>query len=180
MAKKITVLTGSPRRGGNTDLLAEAFIKGAAAAGNEVFRFDTAALNIAPCVDCKYCFANEGDCQQKDDMQEIYAALRQSDTLVFASPVYWFDFTAQIKLAIDRLYNSVGKQYPIKECALLLACANPDGRVADGAITTYQGICKYFSWQNLGIILQSGVADKGAVNGKDSLVKAKELGESIK
>jgi multimeric flavodoxin WrbA len=179
MSKKITVLTGSPRRNGNTDLLADAFIEGAKESGNEVFRFDTAAMNISGCLDCKYCFKNNGDCQQKDDMQKIYDALRQSETLVLASPIYWFDFSAQIKLAIDRMYSSIGKVYPIKECALLLVCADTDDAVADGAIATYKSMYSYLKWQNLGVILQTGVSDKGDIKDKDSLVKAKELGKSI-
>ncbi|MDR1702536.1 MAG: flavodoxin family protein [Sporomusaceae bacterium] len=180
MAKKITLLTGSPRRGGNTDLLTDAFVKGALESGNEVFRFDTAALNIAACLDCKYCFQHAGECEQKDDMQEIYTALRQSEVLVLASPIYFFDFSAQLKLAIDRMYNSVGRPYPIKECALLLVCADNDASVADGAINTYQAIYSYLNWQNLGIVLQTGVSDKGEITGKDALVKAKKLGESIR
>lgn len=179
MAKKIVVFTGSPRKNGNTDLLAEAFIDGAEESGNEVTRFDVARMEIHGCKDCKYCFKNDGKCRQDDDMQKIYPSLRECDVLVFASPIYWFDISAQIKSAIDRMFCAVGKPFPIKESALLLVCGDSNLAVADGAIKTYQLIADYLKWKDLGIVLQGGANDKGEIAGKEGLEKARELGETI-
>jgi multimeric flavodoxin WrbA len=176
VAKKITVLTGNPRKNCSTDLLVAAFIEGAEESGNEIFRFDTARLNISGCVDCKHCLKNDGVCQQDDDMQQVYQALRQSEVLVLASPVYWFAFSAQIKAAIDRMYSHIGKPYPIKECALLLAW---DAAAADGAITIYKAMCNYLNWKNLGIVLEANVKEKSDWAVKDIFVRAHELGKSI-
>ena len=100
----ILVITGSPRKGGNTDIMAEAFAQGARESGNQVTVKNAGAMNIAPCQACEYCFAHDGACMQQDDMTEILAEVDKSDMLVFASPVCWFGMSAQIKLVIDRLY----------------------------------------------------------------------------
>jgi len=101
---KITILNGSPRPGGNTEIMADAFRKGAAEAGHEVTQINLAGKKIAGCLGCHHCFANNGECVQKDDMEGILQVIDQTDLLVFASPVYWFDITSQMKSVIDRMY----------------------------------------------------------------------------
>ena len=102
MAKNILVLTGSPRNGGNTDQLADAFIAGAQWAGHTVTKYATADKNIKGCMDCKACFANGGVCVIPDDFPTLAPLMEQADMVVFATPLYWFSFPAQLKAAIDR------------------------------------------------------------------------------
>ena len=101
---KIVVLNGSPRKGGNTEIMAQAFAEAARKNQNEVSVLDVASMNICGCLGCKYCWAHKGECVQKDDMGKVFAALADADVVVFASPIYWFDITAQMKTVIDRLY----------------------------------------------------------------------------
>ena len=101
---KIVVLNGSPRKGGNTEIMAQAFAEAARKNQNEVSILDVASMNICGCLGCKYCWAHKGECVQKDDMGKVFAALADADMVVFASPIYWFDITAQMKTVIDRLY----------------------------------------------------------------------------
>jgi len=165
---------------GNTDLLADAFSQGAEAAGNEVFRFEVGRAQIHGCLDCKFCFANEGRCQQADDMQEAYPHLRECDILVFASPIYFFTLSAQIKAFIDRLFCGVAKPFAVKSTVLLTVQEDKDPAVANNAVNTYKSIINYAGWENLGVVSVPGVFEKGAVAGSDKLEEARELGASIK
>lgn len=94
-------IQGSPRPGGNTDLLLEAALQGAAGRGAKVVRFQLNELNIRPCQGCGGC-EKTGECVIRDDMGAIYEALGQMDALVLASPVYFGGVTAQTKAMIDR------------------------------------------------------------------------------
>lgn len=179
MAKNILVLTGSPRLHGNTDRLADAFVEGALANHHQVTRFDVGRLSIHGCTGCQYCFSHDGQCRQDDDMQPILKALYEADVLIFASPIYWFDITAQLKAAIDRFYVLATKPAASKSAALLLVCGDTDLAVADGAIQSYQATLAYLQWRDLGVIVAGGVNDKGDIDGKESLAKARALGKSI-
>lgn len=111
---KIVVLSGSPRKGANTDTMVEAFAETAREAGHTVEVVRVASKKIAGCLGCQYCFAHEGTCVQKDDMADVIESLKGADMVVFASPIYWFDITAQEKAAIDRLYafGATGSRSP--------------------------------------------------------------------
>ena len=92
MAKNILVLTGSPRKGGNTDKLADAFTAGARQAGHLVTRYATADKDIKGCSDCKACQANAGVCVISDDFSTLAPLVEQADLVAFVTPLYWFSF----------------------------------------------------------------------------------------
>lgn len=93
MNKRILILTGSPRRGGNSDLMADAFAKGASEAGNIVMRFDTAHKHIQGCRACDNCFSKENKaCIFNDDFNELASLMAESDVIVFCTPLYWYSF----------------------------------------------------------------------------------------
>ena len=179
MSENIVVLTGSPRQGGNSDMLAEAFVKGARESGKNVNVFKTADLKISGCLGCEYCFDNEGICFQNDDMGPILTALRETDVMVLVSPVYYFSISAQLKTAIDRTYALLEVKPPIKKAALLLTCADETTDVAEGAVVTFKNICKYSKWENAGIIIATGVGDIGDIKGRKELDQAEKLGLEI-
>jgi multimeric flavodoxin WrbA len=101
---KITVLTGSPRKNGNSAYLTEQFINGAKDAGHEVFKFDCAHHKIAGCSACNHCGMN-GDCALKDDFEIVRPHIVAADMVVFVSPMYYFGISAQLKTVIDRFYS---------------------------------------------------------------------------
>lgn len=105
---KIVVLTGSPRRNGNSAYLAEQFIKGAEEQGHEVFRFDCAMREVGPCRACNRC-GMDGPCVLKDDFDVLRPHLIDADMVVFATPMYYFGVSAQMKRVIDRFYAINGK-----------------------------------------------------------------------
>ena len=96
---KIVILTGSYNLNGTSNTLVDEFIKGAKENKNEIVRFDTAKLNIHPCIGCNHC-GMDGDCVFKDDMTEILDNIEDADMLVFATPVYYFAMTATLKLQL--------------------------------------------------------------------------------
>lgn len=100
----ILVISGSPRKGGNTEIMVQAFAEGARESGNQVVVKEMSGLKVAPCLACEYCFTHDGVCVQKDDMTAILEEVDRADMLVFASPIYWFGMAAQVKAVIDRLY----------------------------------------------------------------------------
>jgi multimeric flavodoxin WrbA len=102
MSKKILVLMGSPRKGGNCDLLSDEFIRGAGEAGHDTEKISVADKKIGGCLGCFACQRNGGLCVQEDDMSGLYEKVKMADVIVFASPVYFYTWTAQIKAFIDR------------------------------------------------------------------------------
>ena len=104
---KILALVGSPRRGGNTDLLVDALLEGAREAGVQAWKVYLADLQIAPCDGCRIC-RSTGECIHDDDMSPLYDRLFEADVWVVGTPVYWWGPSAQTKLFIDRWYRFAG------------------------------------------------------------------------
>jgi len=179
MSKNIVVLSGSPRKDGNTERLAAAFIDGAKSAGKNVIVFRTADMKIGGCVGCEHCFEEKGVCVQKDDMPPVLEALKTADALVLVSPIYYFDMTAQLKLAIDRTYALLSVGTSIKKAAFLMTCGDNSEKAAEGAVVTYNSICAYSKWENAGIIIAIGLHKPGEIEGRTELEKAKLLGMEI-
>ncbi len=110
---RLLVLNGSPRRGGNTDLLVAEFVKGTESAGAETKVIVLSDLTIAPCQHCDFCL-KAGRCRIQDDMQMIYDELEKLDRLVIVSPIHFMSVTAQMKAAIDRCQVYWAKKYRLK------------------------------------------------------------------
>jgi multimeric flavodoxin WrbA len=127
MSKNIVVLSGSPRKGANTDIMVSAFVDGAKSAGKNVIVFRPADMKIGGCLGCGHCFNEPGTCAQNDDMSQILDALKTVDALVLASPVYFWGVTAQLKLAIDRTFALLKAKTAIKRAAMLLTCGSRVG-----------------------------------------------------
>ena len=174
---KIVVVNGSPRAKGNTEILAEAFLRGAREAGHEGSLINLREKKIAGCLGCQYCFSHDGVCAQKDGMEDILAELDQADMLVLASPIYWFDVTAQTKAVIDRLYARGKRGFHFHKTALLLNSGS-DG-VYEAVLTMYRNICGYLNWQDQGIITAPNMSYKGAMQDAPALKAAYELGKGL-
>ncbi len=178
MSDNIVVLSGSPRKGANTDKLAAAFIKGAETAGKRVALYRAADMEIGGCLGCGQC-RDGGVCIQKDDMPKILDALKTADALVLASPVYYFGVTAQLKLAIDRMYAQNRQETPLKRAALLLTCGNTSDHVAEGAIAMYEKMLAFYGWERAGVIVAAGMRGTDGIDGRGELDTAERLGRDI-
>lgn len=179
MSKNILILTGSPRKDGNSDTLAEAFAKGARAKGHTVSIFNT-TKNIGGCKACDTCWSKGQACSFTDAFTELEPLLEQADALVFATPMYWFGFSAQIKSAIDRIYAYISpntlRPLRIKESALLVCAGDTDMHVFDGIVPTFEIMLQYLNWRNAGVLTVPGVMEKGDILKTDALEKAEQLG----
>ena len=150
---KITVLNGSPRKQ-NTAAMVEAFAEGAKAVGHEVEVIQVGKMKINGCLACEYCHGKgAGQCIQKDDMEKVMPAYKDCDMIVFASPIYYFDVTAQLSAAIQRVY-AIGKPAKATRAALLLSSASPNP--FEGAIATYRTVIGYMGLEDAGIITAAG------------------------
>lgn len=175
----ILVLSGSPRKGGNTDLLVESFVKGASQK-HQVEVVSVHDYKVNPCIGCNSCFARDDHkCCQKDDMQIVYDKMAKAEMLVIASPVYFYGLSAQLKAVIDRLHNPIRDTFHIHKMALLLVGAASLPELFDGILTQYKLCLNFFKLQDMGQVLVRGAKDKGDVKNGDSLQKAFELGQSL-
>ncbi|MDQ0361054.1 flavodoxin family protein [Breznakia pachnodae] len=178
--RKIVVLSGSPRRNGNSEKLADAFIRGAESAGHQVKKMSVIDYPVKGCLGCDYCMRNNGECIQKDGMQAIFEELYQADMVVFATPVYYWNMTSQLKAVVDRLYASIAKPLPITSSALL---ASLGGNVQeDGKLTVdnYNIITNYMKLKDEGVIIADKVMNKNEIDGNPILEEAEMLGRSLK
>ena len=175
---KILVLTGSPRKGGNSATLADNFIKGAEQAGHKVVRFDAAFKNVHPCIGCNKC-GMDGPCIFQDDFNFVRENIVDADVVVFATPMYYFGISAQLKAVIDRFYAINGQIHRPKKAVLLMTYANTAASEAEPIKKHYEVLLKYLGWQDAGQVIASGVWPVGAVNHTDYPKKAYELGVNI-
>ena len=175
----ILVVTGSPRVNGNTSMLADAFIEGAESAGNAVTRVDVGRAKIAGCLGCNYCFSHEGECCQEDDMQELYPLLRRCDTLVYATPIYCFTFSAQIKAFMDRMFCGIAMPFSVKSTVLLTVFEDKDHSISKHIIDTYRALTAYSGMEDKGVVAVGSVFEKGALAGNPGLEEARRLGAGL-
>ena len=180
--KKIVILNGSPRRNGNTSALVKAFTQGAESAGNTVTEFFLDSMEIHG---CRGCFGGhsgqECPCVQKDDMSQIYPAVKESDVVVLATPLYYWNMSGQIRTAIDRLFALEEGDGNLlrgheRASALLMAA---EGNGFDDVLLYYNHLVEHLRWKNLGHVLAGGNGDIGDIEGKPEIQKACDLGKSI-
>ena len=154
---RITVLNGSPRKQ-NTAAMVDASCEGAKEAGHEVEVLHVGKMKIGGCMGCEYCHTKgEGKCIQKDDMEQVMAAYLDADMIVYASPVYYFDVTAQLSAAMQRVY-AIGKPPKATKAALLISSGSPN--TGKGAITTYRDMLGYMQIEDAGVFTAAGDENK--------------------
>ena len=176
---KIIILQGSPNRDGSTAMLAEAFAEGAEKAGHETRIIHVAAETIHPCTGCVSC-GYEGPCVQKDGMENVRAALLQADMLVFATPLYYYGMTAQLKTVIDRFcaFNSSLNRRHLKS-ALLAVAWNSSEWTFDALEAHYKTLVRYLNLEDQGEILGYGCGTPSMTKRSGFVEKAYQLGASV-
>lgn len=181
MSKHIVVITGSPRKNGNSFAMTDAFIKAANAKGHTVTRFDAALKKVGGCHACETCFRTGKACSFDDDFNTIAPAILEADTVVFTTPVYWYSIPAQIKGVIDRLFSFVvgGKDISGKECALITCCEEDDMSVMDGVRIPIERSAALLKWNMVGEVLIPGVLNVGDIGKTDGCKQAEALADKI-
>ena len=182
MGKNIVILNGSPRKNGNTSALVQAFTEGAQSAGHTVTDFFLDKMDIHG---CKGCFgghsSRECPCVQRDDMAQIYPAVKDSDVVVLATPLYYWNMSGQLRTAVDRLFALEEGDGNLlrghnRASALLMAA---EGHGFEDVLLYYNHLMGHLNWKNLGHVLAGGNGDVGDIEGKSELQQAYNLGSSI-
>lgn len=179
MSKKVLILSGSPRKGGNSDLLCDEFMRGAMEKGNEVEKIRVAHKKIAPCSGCYYCSKNNGKCVHKDDMAEILQKMIDADVLVLASPVYFYSIDAQLKAVIDR---TVARWTEVKNKEFYYIATMADETVssADTTIACFRGYADCVEGAvEKGVIIGNGVYEAGEIKNTSVTEKAYDMGQNV-
>ena len=181
MSKKIVVITGSPRKNGNSFAMTDAFIKAAEAKGHIVTRFDAAMMKIGGCHACETCFKTGKACSFDDDFNLIAPAILEADAIVFTMPVFSYSIPAQSKGVIDRLFSLVvgGKDVAGKACALITCCEEDDMSVMDGVRIPIERSAALLKWHMVGEVLIPGVLNVGDIEKTDGCNQAAALADKI-
>ena len=169
---RVLGIAGSPRRGGNTDILLKEVLDGAASKGAEVKKIILSRLKIAPCQHCDACLET-GRCKIKDDMQMVYDELERADRIVLASPVHFMGVTAQTKAMIDRCQALWVRKYRLKKPPLgnkrerkglfISVGGMKIANLFEPALATVKSVFKVLDITYAGELLFPGVDEKGAI-----------------
>lgn len=177
---KIVILLGSPNRNGSTHLLAECFRQGAQEAGHTVEIIDVAHADIHPSTGCIHC-GYEGPCSQKDDVEGIRAKILDADMMVFATPLYYYGMSAQLKTLVDRFcaFNSSIHGKHMKS-ALLTVAWNGDYWTFDALEAHYKTLVRYLNLEDMGMVLGYGCGTLSMTKHSAYPQEAYQLGNRLK
>lgn len=176
--KKVLILSGSPRKNGNSDILCDEFARGAAEAGNHVKKIRVAEKNIGFCRACYAC-RGTGVCAIKDDMAEVLQKMIDADVLVLASPVYFYSIDAQLKALIDR---TVARWLDVKnkEFYYIVTAADSGKEAAETTLACFRGYADCVDGAiEKGVIYGMGVYEKGKVKDTAAMKEAYEMGRNV-
>ena len=177
--KKVLILSSSPRKGSNSDLLCDAFQRGAQESGHEVKKLRLADRKINPCLACDYCLSHDCKCVQDDGMQEIFPAIKEADVIVLASPVYFHSINAQLKMVFDRTY-STHPSYANKEFYFLFTSAAVSDAVREGALNGFRAWLECLTDPvEKGYVWGKGLSERGAAASSPAVQEAYEMGRKV-
>ena len=187
---KVLGLFGSPRKGGNTEILLEEALKGAEREGAEIERLYLSDLKITPCTECHGCDST-GDCVIVDEMQKIYPKLLEADVIILASPIFFYGVTAWAKTLIDRSQALWAKKYLVNDPAMgkrgkrrkgffISVGATKGQKVFEGAIMTVKYFFDALNTEYTGELVYRGVDGKGEIlKHPKALEQAREAGRKL-
>lgn len=179
MSKKILILSGSPRKGGNSDLLCDEFMKGAQESGNQAEKIFLRSKKVMPCNACYYCKDHDGQCAIRDDMGEILDKIQKADVIVMASPVYFYSIDAQMKAVIDRCVAR-WTNIPDKEFYYIMTAAEDSDTVMDCTLECFRGFAACLDGaREKGVIYGKGVYEAGDIRKMPAMQEAYEMGRQV-
>ena len=179
MSKHVLIINSSPRKGGNSETLAAFFAKGAEEAGHKV---ETVYLREKKYGFCKGCLAclKVGHCVIGDDAVEIAARMHDADVLVFATPVYYYSVSGQLKTMLDRANPLFDSDYAFTKAYLLATAAEDGEETVEGTVKAVQGWVDCFERCELaGTVFAGGVNGVGDIAGHPALEEAYQMGKEI-
>ena len=181
MGKQVSIVKGSPRKKGNTSVMADAFAQGAKESGNTVNEIVLKEKTIGDCLGCGVCQGNGGVCVQKDDMAEISEAMKTADVIVLASPVYFYTWTSLMKRMIDRTF-AIETILTDKKFYLLSAGAAPEEKYMQTMIDSFSQYLSCFRAggnEEGGILFAYGTNGPSDVKEMPVLQEAYQMGKAV-
>ena len=180
MSKKVLILSGSPRKGGNSDLLCDEFMRGAVESGNEVEKIRVSEKKIGYCSACYFCRDHGVACAINDDMAEVLQKMIDADVIVLSSPVYFYSIDAQLKALIDRMVAR-WTEVKNKEFYYIVTCADNERESQKRTIECFRGYADCVEGaKEMGIIYGIGVYEKGEIKNSPAFAEAYETGKTIR
>lgn len=179
MSKSVLIISTSPRRGGNSDTLADEFARGAAEAGCQVEKVCLYDKTIGFCRGCMACMKTQR-CVIRDDAAVIAQKMRTADVVVFATPIYYFEMSGQMKTMLDRCNPLYTSEYAFRDIYLLAAAAEKESETVDGAVKGLEGWIACFEHARLaGTVFAGGVGGVGEIQGHPALDQAYQMGRQV-
>lgn len=179
MGKKVLVLSSSPRKGGNSDLLCDQFVLGAREAGHHAEKISLRDRKINYCTGCGTCYEGARRCPQRDDMPEVLEKMIAADVIVMATPVYFYTMAAQMKTLIDRTCSRY-TEIKDKEFHFIVAAADTSKQAMERTLEGFRGFTSCLSGaREKGVIYGTGAWKAGEIRGKPAMKKACELGKAV-
>jgi len=177
--KRVIVISTSLRKGSNSDMLADKFAEGAIAAGNDVEKISLVGKEIQFCKGCFGC-QKLGRCVIKDDVNDIMAKVMNADVICWATPIYYYEMSGQMKTLIDRMNGMYDQDYQFRDAYLLTTAADDEEQTPKRAETGLTGWIDCYPKSRLaGTVFCGGVNEPHAIEGNPKLQEAYELGKSV-
>lgn len=180
MRKNILVISTSLRKGSNSEALADKFIEGAKEAGHEVKKISLRGKKIEFCQGCLSC-QKTGHCFIHDDAEEITQEMQKADVIVFATPIYYYEMSGQMKTMLDRANALFSLEYRFRDIYMLTTAAEESEQSPKRAVSGLEGWIACFEKARLaGTIFAGGVDEAGAIENHPALEKAYESGRNVR
>lgn len=180
MSKKLLVISTSPRKGGNSDRLADQFLEGALSAGTQGEKITLRDHTLGFCQGCLAC-QSTGRCVIRDDGEAIVQKMGDADVIAFATPIYYYEMCGQMKALLDRANPLYSSDYRFRDIYLLASAAEEDPHTIDRAVWGLEGWISCFEKARFaGSVFAGGVTAVGEIKGHPALEKARAMGASIK
>jgi multimeric flavodoxin WrbA len=183
--KHVVGFIGSPRKGGNTDILVDEILAGAKDAGATVEKVFLDDLTIRPCKACYTC-RKDGECVVKDDMIDLYAVMQSADVWVIGTPVYWWGPSAQLKAFVDRWFAKAGskevqqKTFSGRRVVLAVPMGDADPATGRHVVGMFEDALSYVGAELFDSILAPGAYDAGDIKANTQLLqKARQTGKKV-
>lgn len=177
---RVLGLIGSPRKGGNTDLVVSKLLEGAKAGNHLTEKVYLYALDIAPCVDCRSCQKGNFQCALKDDMQTLYPKLEDADVIVFGTPLYWYGTSGKMKLVIDRLRPYVLSKRLKGKKAVVVVPSEEGAEACNHVVGMFELSFNYLGVTLAGKLLVKAYEKAEVKAQPETLSRAFELGKTLK
>ncbi len=176
---KILAFNGSPRKGGNTDLLIDQVFAGAQQNGHKCEKFSLYSYKISPCVDCRQCKQGQHVCPIKDDVPQLLQRMVEADILVFGTPIYWYGPTAKMKLLIDRLRPFIVTRGLAGKKGAIIVPSEEGPSICGPVVKMFEMSFQYLGMVNGGALLATAY-EKGEVAQKPGeMQRALEFGHKF-